>query len=221
MRTDTPVEATAIVEAIGPTATLTIDPSIIRATESAGNTIEAAAAIETADAASTATEDARPTETPTPIPPTPTSTSTPTETPIPAGQISGSGAESQPIYLDQPIKFAENDSISIVSADDPEESDGVIDIFEGSEVTLTQGDKHISLQLSPGSNILIQTEPESEGAEAILIPVGITVGVSGSCMGVEYPDPPGPIIVYCFTGQCSYQSSLEDEVEETLAPVIN
>ncbi|MEM8858872.1 MAG: hypothetical protein AAGD96_11155 [Chloroflexota bacterium] len=220
MRTATPTQAVAIVDT-EEAETATIDPAIISMTEEAAaaeQTAEVVSAQETTEAEATATELAKPTETPTPIPPTATPTSTPTETPIPAGQLSGEGTSAQPVYLDEPVQFSDNDSISIASTNDPEENEGVIDIFEGSEVTLTEGEKPIALQLSPGSNILIQTDPESEGAEAILIPVGITVGVNGSCMGVEYPDPPEPIVVYCFTGQCFYQSSLEDDVAETLAP---
>ncbi|MEM9773244.1 MAG: hypothetical protein AAF902_01595 [Chloroflexota bacterium] len=203
-------------------ATLTLEALAAQTTvqAEAAQTSEAISAAETEDAVPTATETPLPTETSTPVPPTstPTTTSTPTPTPVPVGVLSDSSGETAAVYFDEPIKFEESDSIAIASASDPGTNEGIIDVFGGSEVSLTQGDKPIALQLSPGSNILIQTEPDSEGAEALLIPVGITVGVSGSCMGVEYPDPPEPIIVYCFTGQCSYRSSFEDDVEETLAP---
>ncbi|MFK7803974.1 MAG: PP2C family serine/threonine-protein phosphatase [Anaerolineae bacterium] len=194
----------------------------ISATEAAEEAVQTEAAVvsaqttQTMQAAEAATEAAAVTNTPTPIPNTPTPTATSTPEPIQFGSLLNSSGDELPIFLDQSIKFEDNNSISIPSATDPDVLEGIIDGFEDSELTLIEGEMPIALEISSGSNVLIQTSPDSEGSEAQLIPAGITVGVSGSCMGVEYPDPPDPVVIYCFTGECYYQTAEEDSEQEIL-----
>ena len=175
---------------------------------------------QTAEAISaTETEEAQPTETPTLIPAT--ATPTPTETPSGAvlGFYNNADGEEQKIYSDEPLRAAENTSFSIAPITNPNSVEGVIGLFEDSEVAFTEGENPISMEISPSSSVLIQTSEDSIGADALLTPAGILVGVSGSCMGVDYPDPPEDISIYCFSGDCYYQSSLdEEEIRETLPP---